>query len=80
MAEPSLTIASRPVIGRALTIMGHSMYEVPEDEFAALHQRVVGHALAGDIVVDVERVPLDGIRDAWRRKAEGAVRTVALVP
>jgi NADPH2:quinone reductase len=67
MAEPSLTIPSRPVIGRALTIMGHSTYEVPEDEFAALHQRLVGHALAG-------------IRDAWRRKAEGAVRTVALVP
>jgi NADPH2:quinone reductase len=79
-AGASLTIPSRPVVGRALTIMGHSMYDVPEEEFAALHARLVAHAAAGEIAVPVERVPLDDVREAWRRKAAGARGKLVVVP
>jgi NADPH:quinone reductase-like Zn-dependent oxidoreductase len=79
-AGPTLTIPSRPVVGRALTIMGHSMYEVPEDAFAAGHARLVAHAAAGELLVDVERVPLAGLPDAWRLKAAGARGKLVVVP
>lgn len=36
---------------------------------------------AGEIVFDVERVPLDEVASAWRRQAEGAGGTkLVLVP
>jgi NADPH:quinone reductase-like Zn-dependent oxidoreductase len=79
-AGPILTIPSRPVVGRALTVFGHSMYEVPETDFATHHARLVAHAIAGEIVVDVERVPLEDIADAWRRKADGAPQKLVVTP
>jgi hypothetical protein len=61
-------------------IMGHSMYEVPEDAFAAGHARLLAHATAGELLVDVERVPLAGLPDAWRLKAGGARGKLVVVP
>ena len=40
----------------------------------------MGHAIAGEIVLDVERVPLDSVADAWRRQAEGAGTKLVVVP
>ena len=48
------------------------MYELPEGEFAAHHARLVAHVVAGEITVEVERVPLEQLPEAWRRKADGA--------
>jgi len=47
------------------------MYEVPEGEFAAHHARLVAHVVAGEITVDVERVPLEQLprRGPARRTA-----------
>ena len=42
--------------------------------------RLVQAALAGDMVVDVERVPLAEVGDAWRRQSEGAGRKLVVVP
>ena len=41
---------------------------------------MAGHALAGEIVVDVERLPLSDIGEAWQRQAQGAYHKVTLVP
>ena len=35
---------------------------------------------AGEIVFEVERVPLDDVADAWRRQAEGAGAKLVVVP
>ena len=43
-----------------------------DEEFAAHHARLVAHVVAGEIAVDVERVPLEQLPEAWRRKADGA--------
>ena len=53
---------------------------VPPDELAEQYPRLVGHAVAGDIRLDVERVPLDSVADAWRRQAEGAGTKLVVVP
>jgi NADPH:quinone reductase-like Zn-dependent oxidoreductase len=71
-AGPTATLASAAVRGKMLDILGFNDYAVPRDVLAEQYRRLVEHAVAGRIEVDLERVPLDGIADAWRRQAEGS--------
>jgi NADPH:quinone reductase len=73
-------IASAAVRFKNVSILGHTNFLVPRDELAKQYGRLVGHAVAGDIRLDVERVPLDSVADAWRRQAEGAGTKLVVVP
>ncbi len=79
-AGATADLASGPVRFKCLSILGHTNYAVPQDELVEHYARLVGHATAGEIVLDVERVPLDDVADAWRRQAEGAGTKLVLVP
>lgn len=79
-AGATAELASGPVRFKNLSILGHTNYSVPEDELTEHYHRLVGHVQAGDIVLDVERVPLDDVASAWRRQAEGAGTKLVLVP
>jgi hypothetical protein len=63
-----------------LSILGHTNFLVPPDELAKQYRRLVTHAVAGDIQLDVERVPLESVVEAWRRQAEGAGTKLVVVP
>ena len=65
---------------KSLSILGHTNFAVPADELADHYRRLVGHAAAGDIRLDVERVPLDDAAAAWQRQADGAGTKLVLVP
>ncbi len=71
-AGAAAAITSATVRGRQLELFGHSNFAVPRPALAAQYGRLVSHAVAGDLTIDVERVSLDDIGDAWRRQAEGA--------
>ena len=73
-------LASAAVRFKNLSILGHTNFLVPPDELAKQYRRLVSHAVAGDIRLDVERVPLDSVADAWRRQAEGAGTKLVVVP
>ena len=73
-------LASAAVRFKSLSIIGHTNYAVPSDALAEHYRRLVGHAVAGDIQLDVERVPLDAVGDAWRRQAEGARAKLVVAP
>jgi NADPH:quinone reductase-like Zn-dependent oxidoreductase len=73
-------LASAAVRFKNLSILGHTNFLVPPDELANQYRRLVSHAVAGDIRLDVERVPLDSVADAWRRQAEGAGTKLVVVP
>jgi NADPH:quinone reductase-like Zn-dependent oxidoreductase len=73
-------LASAAVRFKSLSILGHTAYAVPPDELADHYRRLVEHAVAGDIRLDVERVPLDSVADAWRRQAEGAGTKLVVIP
>jgi hypothetical protein len=73
-------LASAAVRFKNLTIIGHTNFLVPAGELADHYGRLVRHAMDGDIVLDVERVPLDAVADAWRRQAEGAGAKLVVVP
>ncbi len=79
-AGATAELASAAVRFKNLSILGHTNFAVPPDELAEQYRRLVEHAVAGDIRLDVERVPLDSVADAWRRQAEGAGTKLVVVP
>jgi NADPH:quinone reductase len=70
-AGPTATLTSAAVRFKQLSILGHTNYAVPADELSAQYRRLVQLALDGEITVDIERVPLDDVAEAWQRQADG---------
>jgi NADPH:quinone reductase-like Zn-dependent oxidoreductase len=79
-AGATAELASADVRFKSLSVLGHTNYAVPPDELAEHYRRLVDHAVAGEIRLDVERVPLDSITDAWHRQVEGAGTKLVVVP
>jgi NADPH2:quinone reductase len=79
-AGATAELSSAAVRFKSLSILGHTNFACPHDELAAHYRRLVEHALAGDIRIDLERVPLDSIGEAWRRQAAGADVKLVVVP
>jgi NADPH:quinone reductase len=73
-------IASAAVRFKSLAILGHTGFALDRNELADHYGRLVGHALSGDVRLEVERVPLDSAADAWRRQAEGAGTKLVVMP
>jgi NADPH2:quinone reductase len=79
-AGATAELASAAVRFKNLSILGHTNFLVPPYELAAQYRRLIEHAIVGDIHLEVERVPLDSVGDAWRRQAEGAGTKLVVVP
>ena len=79
-AGATAALSSETVRFKSLTIVGMSVYAVPFDVIDEHYRRLVDHAIAGDIRLDIEQVPLDSVTDAWRRQAEGAGAKLVVVP
>jgi len=77
-AEAAVTSAA--VRGKLLELYGHTNFGVPRQELAEQYHRLVSHAVAGRLTVDVERVSLDDVGAAWGRQAEGASRKLVVIP
>jgi NADPH2:quinone reductase len=79
-AGAEATIPSGFVRGKQLDLLGYSNFAVPRDVVRDEYRRLVEHAVAGAIRVDVERVSLDNIAEAWERQAAGAHAKLVVVP
>ena len=64
-AAPSATLPSAAIRGKHLELYGFSDFAVPPDVLAEHYRRLVGHAAAGEIRLDVERVGLEELGRAW---------------
>jgi NADPH:quinone reductase len=64
-AGPTATLPSAAIRGKQLELYGFSDFAVPPDVLAEQYTRLVGHTLSGEITLDVARVGLDEIGDAW---------------
>jgi NADPH:quinone reductase len=73
-------LASGPVRFKNLSILGHTNFALSHDELVEHYSRLVGHAMAGEITLEVERVPLDDVADAWARQADGPGTKLVVVP
>ena len=79
-AGPEATLASGDVRGKQLEILGYSNFTVPREVRDREYQRLVRHALSGDIRLEIERVTLEEIGPAWERQAQGAGTKIVVLP
>jgi hypothetical protein len=79
-AGPSAPIGPSPLRPVMADIRFHSAAGVPDDVKRLAYEQMADHLVAGDLVVDVESVPLDDVADAWRRQREFPHRKLVLVP
>jgi NADPH2:quinone reductase len=74
------SISSAAVRGKALSILGHTNFRVPAEVQRAAYTQMVEHAEAGRLTVDIERIPLDRIAEAWERQRGSPRRKLVIVP
>lgn len=74
------TLPSAAIRGRHLDILGYMNFLVPADVRRDAYRTLVEHATAGRLTVEVERVSLAGVEDAWERVQRSPHRKLVLVP
>jgi len=79
-AGATAELASGPLRFKNLSLLGHTNFAVPKAELVEHYSRLVGHAMAGELELEVEQVSLESVGDAWRRQAEGAGIKLVVVP
>jgi NADPH2:quinone reductase len=79
-AGATAPVTSAAIRFKGLEILGYSDFNVPREILEVEYARLVQHATAGDIEVDVEQVPLADVADAWSRQASGPGRKLVVVP
>ena len=79
-ASETMTMPSATVRSRLLSILGHTnVFTAPEVKRAA-YARMAEHVLAGELRMEVERVPLDEVGEAWRRQSASPGHKLVVVP
>jgi NADPH:quinone reductase-like Zn-dependent oxidoreductase len=79
-AGPEALISSAAVRGRGLDIRGHTNFAAPREIKRAAYERMAAHAVAGDLRIEVQRVPLDDVADAWARQQASPRQKLVIVP
>ncbi|MGN6188264.1 MAG: quinone oxidoreductase family protein [Conexibacter sp.] len=79
-AGAQATLSSASIRGRHLSVLGYLNFLVPADARRDAYRTLVEHAVAGRIAVEVERLPLAQVADAWARVQRSAHRKLVLVP
>ncbi len=79
-AGATAELSSRSVRGKLMSILGHTNFAAPAEVKADAFARMVAHAAAGEIQVEVERVPLDAIADAWARQQAAPHHKLVIEP
>ena len=73
-------ITSAAVRFKGLEIYGYSVFNIPKDVLEREYARLVERAMIGDIQVEIERLPLDRVADAWEQQATSPHRKLVLTP
>jgi NADPH2:quinone reductase len=73
-------ITSAAVRFKGLEIYGYSNFILPKDVLDREYARLVEHATNGDIQVEIERLPLERVADAWEQQAASPHRKLVLIP
>jgi NADPH:quinone reductase-like Zn-dependent oxidoreductase len=78
-AGPTISLPLGRIFDRTLT--GHANAMTPIEDKRAAYAQMTAYAAAGELVVDVERAPLERVSEVWRRQASASPhRKLVLVP
>jgi NADPH:quinone reductase-like Zn-dependent oxidoreductase len=83
VASVEITLPAPAIRSVSLDVRGFSIAHPPIDVRREGYRRLTEHVARGDIVVDLERVPLERIEAAWERQRSstgGAKRVVIPTP
>ena len=69
---PAAPFLSADVRGKQLTILGFSNFGTPREVMHREYLRLLEHARAGEIEVEIETFPFEQVAEAWEAQAEGA--------
>lgn len=79
-AGAEATLSSATIRGRGLELLGYLNFLAPRDVRRDAYRTLVEHAVAGRVEVEVERLPLSQVADAWERVQRSAHRKLVLAP
>jgi len=79
-AGETMVVPSGTVRGRVLSIIGHTNLLTPPDVRREAHEWLLRHAISGELRVDVERVSLREVADAWERQKSSPGVKLVLTP
>jgi NADPH:quinone reductase-like Zn-dependent oxidoreductase len=80
MASPTADVPALTIRSAVLDLLGFVVFRVPLEVRRDAYRRLTEHAARGEIEVDLERVPLDHVEDAWRRQQDGPDAKLVVVP
>ena len=63
---------SADVRGKQLSILGSRTSRRPREVLHREYLRLLAHAQAGELEVEIETFPFDRVAEAWQAQAEGA--------
>lgn len=75
-----VTLNSPSVRSKPIDLLGYTNYNVPEEQKAAAYERMARHARDGDLRVEIERLRLDDVPDAWERQGKSPHRKLVIRP
>lgn len=73
-----MPLPSAAIRGKMGEIYGYTDFAVPGNMFRDQYLRLVGHAVAREIVIDIEVYPLDRVSEAWTQVSEGATAKIVV--
>jgi len=79
-AGAEASVPSAVIRGRSRRILGHTNFLVPQEDRTAAYRKMVEHAVAGELTVDYEVLPLERVAEAWQRQASSPGRKLVLTP
>jgi NADPH2:quinone reductase len=77
-AGGEVPLASAAIRGKMGEIYGYTDFAVPKPELREHYLRLVGHAAAGEIVLDIETYPFERVAEAWERQASGPAAKIVV--
>jgi NADPH:quinone reductase-like Zn-dependent oxidoreductase len=80
MAASTLELPARAVRSVSLELLGFVLFRVPLPVRRAAYRRLTELAARGELEIDLERVPLTEVDQAWERQQEGPNAKLVIVP
>ena len=80
MAGATLEVPAAVVRSSALQLLGFAVFQAPLEVRRAAYTRLTEAAGRGEIEVDLERVPLADVDEAWQRQQDGPGTKLVVVP
>lgn len=79
-AGAEASVSSAVLRTKKLALLGYSNFAAPAEAKREAYAQMIEHAVAGRLQLELERIPLSEIADAWARLAAGPRRKLVLVP